>query len=157
MRRSDIGPMGVVSIVVALLVQVAAIASIDSKHAALVVIALQPLVGRVTILSATVGGIPLARAKGFGALVGGVTPALAAVTGHLLALAVCGAAGWWQAGAWGALAMGASFLAATGIGTLWRRHLARRLGGLTGDTFGSLIEVSQTGFALFAALLLGAL
>jgi adenosylcobinamide-GDP ribazoletransferase len=53
--------------------------------------------------------------------------------------------------------MGASFLAATGIGTLWRRHLARRLGGLTGDTFGSLIEVSQTGFALFAALLLGAL
>ena len=157
MRRSDIGPMGVVSIVVALLVQVAAIAGISSRGAALVVIALQPLVGRVTILSATIRGIPLARAKGFGALVGGVTTVLGAVAGHLLALLVCGAAGWWQEGAWGALAMGVSFLAATGISTIWRSRLARRLGGLTGDTFGSLIEVSQTGFALVAALLLGAL
>lgn len=157
MRRSDIGPMGVVSIVLALLVQVAAIASIDSKDAALVVIALQPLVGRVTILCATTGGIPLARAKGFGSLVGGVTSILGAVVGHLLALVVCGAAGWWRGGTWGALAMAASFLVAMGISTLWRRHLAHRLGGLTGDTFGSLIEVSQTGFALVAALLLGAL
>ncbi len=157
MRRSDIGPMGVVSIVVALLVQVAAIAGISSRGAALVVIALQPLVGRVTILSATIGGIRLARAKGFGALVGGVTSVFGAVVGHLLALVVCGAAGWWQAGAWGAFAMGASFLATMGVGTLWRRHLACRLGGLTGDTFGSLIEVSHTVFALVAALLLGAL
>jgi adenosylcobinamide-GDP ribazoletransferase len=157
MRRSDIGPMGVVSIVIALLVQVAAIASIDSRHAALVVIALQPLVGRVTILSATGGGIPLARAKGFGTLVGGVTSIPEAAVGHLLTLVVCGAAGWWQSGLWGAWAMGVSFLAAIGIGTLWRRHLARRLGGLTGDTFGSLIEVSQTAFALVAALMLGVL
>jgi adenosylcobinamide-GDP ribazoletransferase len=155
MRRSDIGPMGVVSIVGALLVQVAAIGSIDSRGAALVVIALQPLVGRVTILGATTGGIPLARAKGFGALVGGVTSVVGAVVGHVLVLVLCAAAGWWRAGPWGALALGASFLVATGISTLWRHHLTRRLGGLTGDTFGSLIEVSQTGFALGAALLLG--
>lgn len=157
MRRSDIGPMGVVSIVVALLVQVAAIASIDSRHAALVVIALQPLVGRVTILGATRGGLPLARAKGFGALVGGVTSVLAALVGHLLALLLCVVVGWWRAGPWGAFSLAASFLAATGISILWRRHLTRRLGGLTGDTFGSLIEVSQTVFVLVAALLLGAL
>ncbi len=154
MRRSDIGPMGVVSILLALLVQVAAIASIDSKAVALVVIALQPLVGRVTILGATTGAIPLARAKGFGALVGGVTSAPSAVVGHLAALVVCGAAGWWRAGGWGALALGVSFLVATGIAVLWRRHLARRVGGMTGDTFGSLIEVAQTSFALAAALLI---
>ncbi len=157
MRRSDIGPMGVVSIVAALLVQVAAIASIDSRGAALVVIALQPLVGRVTILGATTGGIPLARAKGFGALVGGVTSLRGAIVGHLLVLAVCAAAGWWRAGPWGALALTLSSLAATVISMLWQRHLTRRLGGLTGDTFGSLIEVGQTAFALAAALLLGSL
>lgn len=157
MRRSDIGPMGVVSIVAALLVQVAAIASIDSRAAALVVIALQPLVGRVTILGATTGGIPLARAKGFGALVGGVTSVRSAIVGHVGTLVVCAAAGWWRAGPWGALALTLSALAATVISMLWQRHLTSRLGGLTGDTFGSLIEVGQTAFALAAALLVGPL
>ncbi len=155
MKRSDIGPMGVVSIVLVLLVQVAAIAGISSRGAALAVIALQPLVGRVTILGATGARIPLARAKGFGALVGGVTTPLSALIGNLLALGVCVAVGWWRLGPAGALIFGASFLVATGTSVLWRRHLTRRLGGVTGDVFGSLIEGTETIFALAVALLLG--
>lgn len=155
MRRSDIGPMGVVSILLALLVQVASIASFSSPGEQAVVIALQPLVGRVTILAATTARIPMARAKGFGALVGGVTTTFGAVVGHVLAVALCVAAGWWLRGPFGGLALGASSLVALAITVPWRGHLSRRLGGLTGDTFGSLIEVSATAFVLAAALLLG--
>lgn len=155
MRRSDIGPMGVVSIVLVLLVQVAAIASVINPGEQVVVIALQPLVGRVTILAATTSRIPMARTDGFGALVGGVTTPLGAVVGHVLAVVLCGVLGWWRAGIDGGLALGASCLVAWGIASIWRRHLSRRIGGLTGDTFGSLIEVSGTAFVLAAALLFG--
>ena len=33
-----------------------------------------------------------------------------------------------------------------------QRHLMRRLGGLTGDTLGSLVEVTQAAFATVVAL-----
>jgi adenosylcobinamide-GDP ribazoletransferase len=36
----------------------------------------------------------------------------------------------------------------------WRRHLVRRLGGITGDCIGSLIEVAQVSFAVVVALAL---
>lgn len=155
MRRSDIGPMGVVSVVLVLLLQVAALAVFPSPGEQMVVVALQPLVSRVTILAATTPRIPMARADGFGALVGGVTTPLGAVVGHALALVLCGGLGWWRAGLHGSLALTASCLVAYVIAYVWRRHLVRRLGGLTGDTFGSLIEVSGTAFVVAAALLLG--
>lgn len=155
MRRSDIGPMGVVSIVLVLLLQVAGLAAITSPGKAVVVIALQPLVGRVTILAATTARNSMARADGFGALVGGVTTPLGALVGHVLTLLLCGVVGWWRAGFIGALALTASCLVAYVIAYVWRLHLTQRLGGLTGDTFGSLIEVSGTAFVVAAALLLG--
>ncbi len=155
MRRSDIGPMGVVSIVLLLLLQVAALTVFISPGEQAVVIALQPLVGRVTILAATTARHPMARADGFGALVGGVTSTLGAAVGHVLVVLLCGVLGWWRAGLYGGLALSASCLVAFVIAYVWRRHLQRRLGGLTGDTFGSLIEVSGTAFVLAAALLLG--
>ncbi|MFD0867497.1 adenosylcobinamide-GDP ribazoletransferase [Tessaracoccus lubricantis] len=42
--------------------------------------------------------------------------------------------------------------AATLAGALWSRHLLVRLGGWTGDTFGSLIEVVQAVFLVAFAL-----
>src|SRR5579859_4119934 len=80
MRRSDIGPMGVVTIVLALLIQVAALAratSISRWHGAAAVLA-AVLAGRLAMTWACREGVPAARPGGLGAMVAGtVRPAAA--------------------------------------------------------------------------------
>jgi len=52
-----------------------------------------------------------------------------------------GAAIAWVAGAQ-ALAWAGSQVAALLVAFAWRRHVGRRIGGVTGDVFGSLVELS---------------
>lgn len=157
MRQSDIGPMGVATVVLVLLVQATALASWQLSDWRLVAaLVCLPAVGRVSAVLATVRGIPGARAKGFGALFTGITsPAAAAVDAVAVAL-LCALAGWLTTAD---LLSALTFPLAAGLAWLvaggWQRHLLRRLGGLTGDTFGSLIEVAQTTFVVSLALLLG--
>ncbi|MGO4956647.1 adenosylcobinamide-GDP ribazoletransferase [Luteococcus sp. Sow4_B9] len=170
MKKSDIGPMGVATAVLVLLLQAAALASASlggwSLVAALVCL---PMVGRIAAVLATVRGTPGARPGGFGALFTGITSRGAAALDVLAVLTVTALAGWlvgWLTGAAApdlpsAIPAALAFTAAAGISWLvaarWQRHLLRRLGGLTGDTFGSLIEVCQTTFVVGLALLLGLL
>jgi adenosylcobinamide-GDP ribazoletransferase len=74
MRRSDIGPMGVATLVLVLLVQVAALAAIPRLPLAAAALALAEVTGRVSIVVATEA--PAARPGGFGTLVAGQTTAL---------------------------------------------------------------------------------
>lgn len=151
MRRSDIGPMGVSSIVLVLLIDAACLASLPHPLS-WVVIAVSPMVGRLTAVWASVGESP-ARPGGFGALVVGVTTPASAWVNTAATLLVASTLGWWADATWGAVAVAGSCLVSLGVGFGWRRHLVRRLGGLTGDAFGSLIEVSQMTFVLAASLL----
>jgi adenosylcobinamide-GDP ribazoletransferase len=149
MRRSDIGPIGTVTLILTLLIQAAALSqaesSGDGRGPAALIAAV--VTGRLAITWACRRGVPAARQDGLGALVAGtVRPAIPAVA-TLAALAAAVAAvvisamvigeplGWTLP-----LAVVAGLAAAAGL----ERHAVRRLGGITGDVLGALAEVATT-------------
>jgi adenosylcobinamide-GDP ribazoletransferase len=152
MRRSDVGPFGVLTLVLVVVVQITALATITPGWPAAAALTLAVVTGRVAVVLATGPGSPAARPDGFGALVAGATATRAmAAAGLTLAavVAVTAALAWgWPAAARGAAAAAAGLLAAD----LLRRAAKRRLGGMTGDVFGALIEVSTTTVLLVLAL-----
>jgi adenosylcobinamide-GDP ribazoletransferase len=153
MRRSDIGPFGVVTIVLVLLVDVAALSVLSGRTwAPLAALAVAAATGRLAVLHAGLPGVGPARGSGFGALVAGsvrpVTATLetAAVLGFGALLAASAHAhvlGW-------PVAQAVALLLGWGL----RVHASRRLGGVTGDVFGALIEIT-TALTLVGLVLSG--
>jgi adenosylcobinamide-GDP ribazoletransferase len=150
MRRPDVGPMGVAGLVLVLLIQVAALAAIPRTSLAATALVLAAVTGRVAVVVAT--GFPAARPGGFGALVAGRTTAAGrALTIAVLGGAVAGAAlpfGGWE------LAARGLFAALTGLlaGAFLQLVAWRRLGGMTGDVFGAILEVSTATVLVTCAL-----
>ena len=149
MRRSDIGPLGVVTLVLTLLVQVAALSQAASagpgRGPAALIAAV--VTGRLALTWACRRGVPAARPDGLGALVAGsvrpvvpaaataATLAAAAAAVAISATATGGALGWTLP-----LAVVAGLAAAFAV----QRHAVRRLGGITGDVLGALAEIAAT-------------
>jgi len=158
MRRSDVGPMGVAALVLVLLIQVAALASVPRASLGAAALVLAQVTGRVSVVVAT--GSPAARPGGFGALVAGQTTERA----RTLIVAILGcaiAAAGLAAGAAGLTSHGAG-LAASGLaaalggllaGTALQQVARRRLGGMTGDVFGAILEVSAATAMVASALI----
>ncbi len=159
MRRSDIGPMGVIVLLLVLLMEVAALGRLASEEPLMAAGALTAaaMLGRASVVLATTSAHSGARASGFGVLFNGVTRRATATFWAIAAVGLSAALGWIARDSGGAVAFGAGALLALGAGWLWRAHLARRLGGLTGDTFGSIIEVTQSVFLVLGALASGVL
>ena len=150
MRRSDIGPMGVGALVLVLLIQVTAVAAIPRPPLAAAALVLAEVTGRVSVVVAT--SSPAARPGGFGALVAGRTTAVdRAVTAGALACAVV-AAGLTAAGPALAVRGLAATLAGLLAGWLLQRTARQRLGGMTGDVFGAILQVSATTALVVVAL-----
>jgi adenosylcobinamide-GDP ribazoletransferase len=150
MRRSDIGPMGVGALVLALLIQVTAVAAIPRLPLATAALVLAEVTGRVSVVIAT--SSPAARPGGFGALVADrTTAAERALTASALACAVA-AAGLTAGGPALAVRGLAATLAGLLAGWLLQRTARRRLGGTTGDVFGAILQVSATTALVVAAL-----
>jgi adenosylcobinamide-GDP ribazoletransferase len=152
MRRPDVGPMGVAALVLMLLLQVSSLAAISPAWQAAAALVLATVTGRVAALLAAGRQVPGARATGFGALVTSTVPAgvQAAAVAILLAAAV--SAGWAAGGPGLAARAGGAALAGLLAGYLVRLAAQRRLGGVTGDVFGAVIELSGTAVLLTAAL-----
>jgi adenosylcobinamide-GDP ribazoletransferase len=150
MRRSDIGPMGVAAIIITLLVQVTALASVRPAWLGAAALIAAAVTGRVAVLLAT--GSPAARPDGFGALIAGTTSRLArwaaAVTLLVTAGLAAAAAGGPDLAARALAAVTAGLVVAFGL----RRIACRRLGGMTGDVFGAMIELCAAAVLLVAAL-----
>lgn len=140
MRRSDIGPFGVVALVLVLLIQVTALAAVPRGWPAVAALVLAAVTGRVAAVLAS--GIPPARPGGFGALVAGRTGRPGRVATGLLLLAAVIPAGLALGGPPAALRGLAAALAGLLAGGLLGRAARRRLGGLTGDVFGAVIELT---------------
>jgi len=138
MKKSDIGPFGVITLVVTLLVQAAALA--EAGPAALVTAC---VAGRLTLTWACRAGVPAARPGGLGALVAGTVRTGAAwlvTLAALVAALVAGALGLAPSASPFVLAL--ALAAGLGAALLLLRHAVRRLGGITGDVLGALVETA---------------
>jgi adenosylcobinamide-GDP ribazoletransferase len=150
MRRPDIGPLGVVTLVLVLLIQVTALAAVPRGWPAVAALVLAAVTGRVAAVLAT--SVPAARPGGLGALVAGRTGRAGRVATGLVLLAAVIPAGLALAGAAGALRGLAAALAGLLAGGLLARTARRWLGGLTGDVFGAIIELSAAVVLLVLAV-----
>ena len=150
MRRPDAGPFGVATLVLVLLVQVCALASLPHGWTGAAGLVLAAVTSRVAVVLAT--GSPSARPAGFGALVAGRTSAGGRAASVAVLVAAVAAAelalGGVPAAARGLLA-GAAGLA---VAMLLRRVAVRRLGGMTGDVFGATIELTAATVLLVLVL-----
>jgi adenosylcobinamide-GDP ribazoletransferase len=151
MRRSDVGPMGVATLVLVLLIQVTALAAVPRASAAGLALVLAAVTGRVAVVLATGSGP--ARPGGFGALVAGRTTGWTrAMSVVLLGCAVVavgvGLGGW-------ALAVRGLIAAAVGLaaGSAVQMIAVRRLGGVTGDVFGAVLEIATAATLVVCALI----
>ncbi|MCC5092825.1 MULTISPECIES: adenosylcobinamide-GDP ribazoletransferase [Xanthomonas] len=142
MKDPTSGPMAVTAVVLMLLLKCAALTTL--LPAAPAALWLAPLLARAAVVAAF-ASTPYVRAGGLGS-------ALAGASRTVCVLAVAAAVGVaCMAGpARAALACGIAAL----VFTLWRRACLHRLGGMTGDTCGALIELSETavlvGLAVYA-------
>ena len=152
MRRSDVGPFGVAALLFTVLVQVTALATVAPGWPDAAALAVAAVTGRTAVVLATGPGSPPARPDGFGALVAEATTTRARVTAAAALLAVTAAAAGAAWGAYPALRAVIAVLAGLCAGELLRRLALRRLGGMTGDVFGALVEVSSAVMLLALAL-----
>ncbi|MBK3558564.1 adenosylcobinamide-GDP ribazoletransferase [Streptomyces sp. MBT56] len=156
MKQSDIGPFGVITLLLVLLAQVAVLFELYGEgwaHGALGTV-VAAVAARLALTLASRQGVPAARPEGLGATVAGTVPAgralLAAVA---VVVALCAAAGT-LSGPLGALHHGLAVLGALAAAELLLRHCVRRFGGVTGDVFGGVEETAAT--AALVVLTLGA-
>ncbi|NJP50974.1 adenosylcobinamide-GDP ribazoletransferase [Streptomyces sp. SBST2-5] len=153
MKQSDIGPFGVISLVLVLLAQVAALTTaydgswLRGALAAVVAAA----AARLALTLAARAGVPAARPEGLGAAVAGVVPAGAAVAVALLVAGASAAAGA-LLGADGTVRALLAVVLSLGAAELLLRHCVRRFGGITGDVFGGLAETAATTALVVTAL-----
>jgi adenosylcobinamide-GDP ribazoletransferase len=147
MRRSDIGPFGVAALVLTLLVQVAALSRAEADGHGIAALLAAAVTGRLALAWACRTTVPPARRDGLGALVAGtLRPAIpVALTAAVLAAAVAAAgsmiavAGIPSPAPWTLPVAVAAGLAASLALTA---HAVRRLGGITGDVLGALVEIA---------------
>ncbi|MFT4044208.1 MAG: adenosylcobinamide-GDP ribazoletransferase [Gordonia sp. (in: high G+C Gram-positive bacteria)] len=143
MRSGAAGPFGVASIVGVMLVQALGFAALAGDHRWLE-IATSVLLGRVTAVIACRQRLRPAHPDGFGALVAG-TQRHSVWIWTALGVATAVGAGWLGAptdGGFGpAVRAGITAVAVIGITWVFTAHCARRLGGITGDVLGAVIEL----------------
>jgi adenosylcobinamide-GDP ribazoletransferase len=138
MRQGDVGPFGVVTLVLVLMAQVVCVAFLLTTWDGPVNVAAALVVSRLALPLACVAGVPTARGEGLGAMVAGSVPRRAAALLVLAAgvaavvVALLGSAAVWAAfaGLLGGLAVGV--------------RAVRRLGGVTGDVLGAVVEATFT-------------
>ena len=151
MRRSDIGPFGVLALVFTIALQVLSIAQLPAGAPALAAWVLAVTVGRLAVAVGCGPWVHPARADGLGAMViGSVTPPRLALAGGLTALVAAGAVAagplpWSAALLWGPLA-------GLGIALGLVRVALRRFGGSSGDVLGATAELATLAVLLVLAL-----
>lgn len=153
MKQSDIGPFGVISLLLVLLVQVAALADAyaDGPARGALAAVTAAVTARLAMTLASRDGVPAARPGGLGAAVAGVVPRRsAAVVAALVVPAAAVAA--LPLGLPAAAQHAAAVLLALGAAELLLRRCVHRFDGVTGDVFGALSEVAATVALLTLAL-----
>lgn len=172
MKDPDVGALGLVAVVLTLAVQTAALAACAAAGRGVPALVLAVVLGRVSVAQACTPATPAPGAGGLGAAVAGTVPAR--VPPLLWSATVLLAAAWTVTAGTGdgapggtgpAAAIGTLLQAADGVvrvllaaaaGSLaaraLRRHAVRRLGGITGDVLGALVETTTAVVLVVMAL-----
>jgi adenosylcobinamide-GDP ribazoletransferase len=141
MRDSRVGSFGLVAVVLVLVGDVAALASMSPARA-IVALVVAGALSRWALLL-VIETVPYVRQAGLGVAAGGQHRAFDLVLGSAITTIVC-LLDWNRAAAAAAVAV----LIAAVVGSIARR----RIGGATGDVFGATAELSQLGvLVVFAA------
>jgi cobalamin 5'-phosphate synthase/cobalamin synthase len=151
MRQGDIGPFGVITLVLTLLLQVACLAVLLPAGHGWLALVVAVVTGRVAMARAGLPGGTAAEGSALGRLVvGTVSPRWLFASGlAVAALVFLGTAGD-PAPTWRLL--GGSVAGVVAAELLHRRAVTR-LGGVTGDVMGAMNEVSTAATLLVAAAL----
>jgi adenosylcobinamide-GDP ribazoletransferase len=143
MKKSDIGPFGVVALVLVLLVQVAALARAETMGRGVIALVAAGVTSRLAMTAACRRGVPGARGSGLGALVAGSVPGPVAAGLVVVDLGAAAAFGWvFAVGVAAGLAVSAGVTAVA----------VRRLGGITGDVLGAIAETTIAACLLFSLI-----
>jgi adenosylcobinamide-GDP ribazoletransferase len=150
-RKSDIGPFGVITLLLVVLAQIGALALCVAEGRGITALTIALVAGRVALALACRRGVPAARPDGLGSVVAGtVRPWIAA--GWVLVL-IAGA------GMLGAIDDSAGVQAAVAatlaiVAVLFIIGTARkRFGGITGDVLGATVEIATVVVLVVLALL----
>ncbi|RPK65775.1 Cobalamin synthase [Streptomyces sp. ADI96-02] len=153
MKQSDIGPFGVITLLLVLLAQVAALFELygDGWARGALGAVVAAVTGRLALTLASRQGVPAARPEGLGAMVAATVPAGRAAAAVAVTAALCAGAGALPGG-YGSAHAAIAVLLALAAADLLLRHCVRRLGGVTGDVFGGVEETAVTAALVVLAL-----
>jgi cobalamin synthase len=153
MHQSDVGPFGVVTLVLTLLLQVACLAALLAADGGWVAFWMAVVVARLAMMRTGLPGVAMAEGSALGRTVAATVSRswLAGCWVFTGVLAVLGARGHLS---FAGLLVAAAAAGLIGAELLYRRASAR-LGGVTGDVMGAMGEVATTVSLLGAAVLLG--
>ena len=150
MRRGDVGPMGAAALVVTVGVQAASLGALLGRPGSWAYGAVLLAASRAALATGTRVGVPAARAEGLGeAVAGAVSWPRWIVCWGVTLLVVAGVAAATGRGVAGGVAAVVLAAAAT-EGAL--AFVVRRLGGITGDVLGALVELAACVLLLVACL-----
>ena len=155
MRRGDVGPMGVVTLVVVLGLQSVLVGDLVSRPWGWVFAALALAVGRLALAAACSTSVPSARPDGLGAAVAGSVPTwlvtalnlVALFVGMVLADVMMGLGADVPRHAW-AIGLVLGIVSSSVVLGL----AIRKLGGITGDVLGAMVELMTLGLLLGLAI-----
>jgi adenosylcobinamide-GDP ribazoletransferase len=145
MKDSSIGAIGAATLIFVVLLQASSLELAIERHHGTVALLTSVLAGRLAVVQACRRGIPPARIEGLGAsVVGSVSAAKAALVTVAVFAAAAVAGKLDYDGGRLHESVHAMFAVLCGLiaASLVRRLAVNRLGGLTGDVFGSLIEIA---------------
>lgn len=156
MRAGDVGPFGVATLVLTLLLQVAAAAALLVVPGGWLALPVAVVAARLAMARTGLPGVPTAAGSSLGAAVAGtVSPrwlAGCAVLAAGLTLAAAAALGRPA----DALRLGLAVVVGLAAGELLLRRARARLGGVNGDVMGAVGEVTTAAVLLAAAVALDA-
>jgi adenosylcobinamide-GDP ribazoletransferase len=142
MRSGDVGPMGVVALIVVIGLQATAIGQLIQGLAGALLAGVVVCCSRAALCLTCVRGVPAARGDGLGVAVASSVPRAAAAACWLAVLLIMSGAAW-LTGHGPASGVLATAVAALLVAVLVYRCL-HRLGGVTGDVMGAAIEIAFT-------------
>jgi adenosylcobinamide-GDP ribazoletransferase len=155
MRRGDVGPVGVVTLLLVLGVQVFAVAESVGRGNGWLCLVVAVLTGRIALTWGCTTHVPAARFTGLGAAVAGTlrvrTPFVVTALGALLAAAISALDD--DRGISLALRSAAAVVAGVAGSLLLLQRCVARFGGVTGDVLGALVECATTMALLCFSLL----